>query len=75
MTIQHTHPSQLAATGRGLVAGGLIAICYRLAVSAGFFAASRHAIGSISGLVTPTTVDTGTFKRWWTRFMPWRKLA
>jgi len=57
MTMHHTHPGQLAVPGH--IVGRLIAFLYGLVAYSVFFVTFLYAIGFVSGLVVPTTVDTG----------------
>jgi protein-S-isoprenylcysteine O-methyltransferase Ste14 len=57
--IQHTHPHHAAVAGKGNVVGRAVAFLYGLAAYAVFFIAFLYAIGFVSGLVVPKTIDSG----------------
>jgi protein-S-isoprenylcysteine O-methyltransferase Ste14 len=57
--IQHTHSIRPALAETGHVVGRLVAFFYGLTAYAVFFVTFLYAIGFVSGLVVPTTVDTG----------------
>jgi protein-S-isoprenylcysteine O-methyltransferase Ste14 len=57
--IQHTHSHRPALAGHSDVVGRFVAFLYGLTAYAVFFATILYAIGFVSGLVVPTTVDTG----------------